>query len=51
MRKPGFCAFAPSGHLEAIKAATLLPAMDHLHQDGLDIQAFADDKDAPPLRA
>jgi hypothetical protein len=43
--------FAPKGDLEAIKAATLQPAMDYLNKDGFDIQVFAYDKDAPPLKA
>jgi len=43
--------FAPKGDLEAIKAATLQPAMDFLNKDGFDIQVFAYDKDAPPLKA
>ena len=43
-------AFVPAGHLEAIKAATLQPAMDYLNKDGFDIQVFAYDKDAPPLK-
>lgn len=42
--------FAPKGDLEAIKAATLQPAMDFLNKDGFDIQVFAYDKDAPPLK-
>jgi hypothetical protein len=42
--------FAPVGHLEAIKSATLQPAMDYLNKDGFDIQVFAYDKDAPPLK-
>lgn len=45
-----FSAFVPVGHLEAIKAATLQPAMDYLNKDGFDIQVFAYDKDAPPLK-
>jgi hypothetical protein len=43
--------FAPKGDLEAIKAATLQSAMDFLNKDGFDIQVFAYDKDAPPLKA
>jgi hypothetical protein len=42
--------FAPAGHLEAIKSATLQPAMDFLNKDGFDIQVFAYDKDALPLK-
>jgi hypothetical protein len=41
--------FAPKGDLEAIKAATLQPAMDYLNKEGFDLQVFAYDKDAPPL--
>lgn len=42
--------FAPKGDLDAIKSATLQPAMDYLNKDGFDIQVFAYDKDAPPLK-
>jgi hypothetical protein len=42
---------APVGHLEAIKSATLQPAMDYLNKDGFDLQVFPYDKDAPPLKA
>jgi hypothetical protein len=41
---------APAGDLDAIKSATLQPAMDFLNKDGFDIQVFAYDKDAPPLK-
>jgi hypothetical protein len=41
---------APAGNLDAIKSATLQPAMDFLNKDGFDIQVFAYDKDAPPLK-
>ena len=43
--------FAPKGDLEAIRAATLQPAMDYLNKEGVDLQVFAYDKDAPPLKA
>lgn len=41
---------APKGDLEAIKTATFQPAMDFLNKEGFDIQVFAYDKDAPPLK-
>lgn len=41
---------APASDVDAIKSATLQPAMDFLNKDGFDIQVFAYDKDAPPLK-
>ena len=41
---------APARDVDAIKSATLQPAMDFLNKDGFDIQVFAYDKDAPPLK-
>ena len=41
---------APAGDMQKIKDATFQPAIDFLNQDGLDIQVFVYDKDAPPLK-
>jgi hypothetical protein len=40
---------APAGEMQAIKDATFQPAIDFLNKDGLDVQVFVYDKDAPPL--
>jgi len=42
--------YAPAGDMQAIKDATFKPAIDLLNNDGLDIQVFVYDKDAPPLK-
>jgi hypothetical protein len=42
--------YAPAGDIQKIKDATFQPAMDLLNNDGLDIQVFVYDKDAPPLK-
>lgn len=42
--------YAPAGDIQAIKDATFKPAIDMLNNDGLDIQVFVYDKDAPPLK-
>ena len=42
--------YAPAGDMQAIKDATFMPAMDLLNKDGIDIQVFVYDKDAPPLK-
>ena len=42
--------YAPAGDIQAIKDATFKPAIDLLNNDGLDIQVFVYDKDAPPLK-
>lgn len=42
--------YAPAGDIQAIKDATFQPAIDLLNNDGLDIQVFVYDKDAPPLK-
>jgi len=42
--------YAPAGDIQAIKDATFKPAIDLLNADGLDIQVFVYDKDAPPLK-
>ncbi len=42
--------YAPAGDMQKIKDATFQPAIDMLNKDGLDIQVFVYDKDAPPLK-
>lgn len=42
--------YAPAGDIQAIKDATFQPAIDLLNNEGLDIQVFVYDKDAPPLK-
>ena len=42
--------YAPAGDMERIKVATFQPAMDMLNSDGMDVQVFVYDKDAPPLK-
>ena len=42
--------YAPALDIQKIKDATFLPAIDLLNNDGLDIQVFVYDKDAPPLK-
>ncbi len=41
---------APAGDIQKIKDATFQPVLDYLNKDGLDIQVFVYDKDAPPLK-
>ena len=43
--------YAPAGDIQAIKDATFMPAIELLNNEGLDIQVFVYDKDAPPLKA
>ena len=42
--------YAPAGEMERIKVATFQPAINLLNSEGLDIQVFVYDKDAPPLK-
>ncbi|HAV77131.1 MAG TPA: hypothetical protein DCX53_07240 [Anaerolineae bacterium] len=42
--------YAAAGEIQAIKDATFKPAIDMLNNDGMDIQVFVYDKDAPPLK-
>jgi hypothetical protein len=42
--------YAPAGEIQTIKDATFLPAIELLNNEGLDIQVFVYDKDAPPLK-
>ncbi|GMV35477.1 MAG: hypothetical protein DCC59_08330 [Chloroflexi bacterium] len=41
---------APAGDMQKIKDATFQPAIDMLNSDGMDVQVFVYDKDAPPLK-
>ena len=41
---------APAADTQKIKDATFQPAIDFLNNNGLDIQVFVYDKDAPPLK-
>jgi hypothetical protein len=42
--------YAPAGDMQKIKDVTFKPTIDLLNSDGLDIQVFVYDKDAPPLK-
>lgn len=42
--------YASAGDIQAIKDATFKPAIDLLNNEGMDIQVFVYDKDAPPLK-
>ncbi|MCC7117966.1 MAG: hypothetical protein IT310_05520 [Anaerolineales bacterium] len=42
--------YAPAGEMQKIKDATFQPALDLLNSDGMDVQVFVYDKDAPPLK-
>jgi len=42
--------YAPAGNMQAIKDATFQPAIDLLNNEGMDVQVFVYDKDAPPLK-
>ncbi len=42
--------YAPAEDMQNIKDATFMPAMDMLNKDGMDVQVFVYDKDAPPLK-
>jgi hypothetical protein len=42
--------FAPTGDMQKIKDETFQPAIDLLNKEGLDIQVFVYDRDAPPLK-
>jgi len=42
--------YAADADIQGIKDATFKPAIDMLNNDGLDIQVFVYDKDAPPLK-
>jgi hypothetical protein len=42
--------YAPAGDMQKIKDSTFQPALDLLNQNGLDVQVFVYDRDAPPLK-
>ena len=42
--------YAPASDMQKIKDATFQSAIDLLNNEGLDIQVFVYDKDAPPLK-
>ena len=42
--------YSPAGEMERIKVATFQPAINLLNSEGLDVQVFVYDKDAPPLK-
>jgi len=42
--------YAPAGEMQKIKDSTFQPAIDMLNSDGMDVQVFVYDKDAPPLK-
>jgi len=42
--------YAPAGEMQKIKDATFQPAIEMLNSDGMDVQVFVYDKDAPPLK-
>jgi hypothetical protein len=42
--------YVPAGDMQIVKDATFMPAMDMLNNDGMDVQVFVYDKDAPPLK-
>jgi hypothetical protein len=42
--------YAPVADIQKIKDATFMPAIELLNNEGLDIQVFIYDKDAPPLK-
>jgi len=42
--------YAPAAEMQKIKDATFQPAIDLLNKEGMDVQVFVYDKDAPPLK-
>ena len=42
--------YAPADDMQKIKDETFLSAIELLNREGLDIQVFVYDKDAPPLK-
>lgn len=42
--------YTPAADMQKVKDATFQPAIDFLNKDGLDLQVFVYDKDAPPLK-
>ena len=43
-------AYASAADIQLIKDSTFMPAIELLNSEGLDIQVFVYDKDAPPLK-
>jgi hypothetical protein len=41
---------APAVDIQKVKEAAFQPAIDFLNKDGLDVQVFVYDKNAPPLK-
>ncbi len=42
--------YAPAADMQRIKDAVFQPALDLINKEGLDLQVFVYDKDAPPLK-
>lgn len=42
--------YTPATDMQKVKDATFQAAIDFLNKDGLDLQVFLYDKDAPPLK-
>jgi hypothetical protein len=42
--------YAPAGDMQKIKDTTFQPSIDMLNTDGMDVQVFVYDRDAPPLK-
>jgi len=42
--------YAPAADIPKIQDATFMPAIELLNKEGLDIQVFVYDRDAPPLK-
>jgi hypothetical protein len=42
--------YAPAAEMQSVKDATFQPALDLLNSEGLDVQVFVYDRDAPPLK-
>ncbi len=42
--------YASAGDMQKIKDSAFQPAIDLLNKEGMDVQVFVYDKDAPPLK-
>ena len=42
--------YAPAVETQSVREATFQPALDLLNSEGLDVQVFVYDRDAPPLK-
>ena len=42
--------YAPAAEMQSVRDATFQPGLDLLNSDGLDVQVFVYDRDAPPLK-